>query len=176
MRINRRSFLAVAAAAGAATNAIAGDSPEPPARDPDKPVTTLDIRYYLLSNSPWVDPDETVDTVKHGDPERPVKKAGVCWMPSIWDIRAAHAAGCDLLICHEPTFWEHAAPEKVWRECLFCPRNEACDEIAMMRMVDGRSVQARALRKIAQRKRKADRPRRAKRAARPKRAKKPRRR
>lgn len=79
-------------------------------------TTTLDIREYLLSNSPWVKLDKTVDTVKTGDPSKPVKKAGVCWYPSIENIRAAAEAGCDLLICHEPTFWEHAAPEKSWRE------------------------------------------------------------
>jgi len=80
----------------------------------DRP-TTLDIRKYVLSQVPAIDPEKTVDTVKIGDPTRPVKKAGVCWYPSIETIKAAHAAGCDLLICHEPTFWEHAAPEQEWR-------------------------------------------------------------
>jgi len=27
-------------------------------------------------------------------------------------------------------------PEKVWRECISCPKADACDEIAMMRRVD----------------------------------------
>ena len=26
----------------------------------------------------------------------------------------------------------HTLPEKVWRECLACPKADACDEIAMM--------------------------------------------
>ncbi len=78
--------------------------------------TTLDIRNYLLENSPWVNPDRTVDTVKAGDPGRPVRKAGVCWFACADTIRQAHAAGCDLLICHEPVFWEHLAPESVWRQ------------------------------------------------------------
>src|SRR5512138_3405769 len=73
--------------------------------------TTLEIHRYLLDNSPWVNPDRTVDTVKCGDPLRPVRKAGVAWFPSIWDIRAAVKQGCDLLIVHEPTFWEHSADE-----------------------------------------------------------------
>ena len=47
--------------------------------------TTTEIREYLLRNSRWVKADNTVDTVKCGDPERPVKKAGVAWFPSIWD-------------------------------------------------------------------------------------------
>ena len=78
--------------------------------------TTTEIREYLLRNSPWVKANNTVDTVKCGDPERPVKKAGVAWFPSIWDIRAAIRAGCDLLIVHEPTFWEHSAAEQRWRD------------------------------------------------------------
>ncbi|HOZ49510.1 MAG TPA: Nif3-like dinuclear metal center hexameric protein [Candidatus Hydrogenedentes bacterium] len=78
-------------------------------------ATTLDIREYLLENSPWVNPNATVDTIKIGDPARVVRRAGVCWYASIETIRAAHAAGCDLLICHEPTFWQHSAPEDRYR-------------------------------------------------------------
>ncbi len=78
-------------------------------------ATTLDIRNYLLAHSPWVDAERTVDTVKIGDPTGDVRKAGVTWYPAMDTIRAAHAAGCDLLITHEPTFWEHAAPERRWR-------------------------------------------------------------
>lgn len=85
------------------------------AQTPPANPSAADIRAYLFAHSPWVNPEKTVDTVKIGDPNRPVKKAGVCWYASIETIRAAHAAGCDLLVCHEPTFWEHAAPEQTWR-------------------------------------------------------------
>lgn len=27
-------------------------------------------------------------------------------------------------------------PEKVWRECIVCPKADACDEIAVMRRID----------------------------------------
>jgi len=30
-----------------------------------------------------------------------------------------------------------ALPEKVWRECVACPKLDACDEIAMMLQLDG---------------------------------------
>jgi putative NIF3 family GTP cyclohydrolase 1 type 2 len=62
-----------------------------------------------------VNPENTVDTVKCGDPSRTVNKAGVCWFASLNTIHAAHEDGCDLLICHEPTFWQHEAPENLWR-------------------------------------------------------------
>lgn len=74
-------------------------------------TNTLDIHHYLLANSPWVDQERTVDTVKAGDPGRPVRRAGVAWFPSLADIRAAVDQGCDLLVVHEPAFWEHSAEE-----------------------------------------------------------------
>lgn len=75
-------------------------------------MNTNDIREYLLSNSPWVDRNRTVDTVKAGDPYREVHTVGVGWMATIYNLRAAHTLGCELFITHEPTFWEHAAPEQ----------------------------------------------------------------
>jgi len=94
----------------ALTSVAFGQTPQPA-----PPVTPNGIRDYLLAHSPWVKPDKTVDTIKIGDPDKPVHKAGVCWYPSIENIRAAHDAGCDLLVCHEPTFWEHQAAEPTWR-------------------------------------------------------------
>jgi len=44
-------------------------------------------------------------------------------------------------LTYEQTFFQrqgfevidrHSLPEKVWRECLACPKSDACDEIAMM--------------------------------------------
>ena len=48
-------------------------------------------------------------------------------------------------LTYEQTFFErqgfevidrHSLPEKVWRECLACPKSEACDEIAMMLILE----------------------------------------
>ncbi len=70
-------------------------------------MTTAELRTHFISQAPWVDPDSTVDTVKAGDPHRQIHKAGVGWMATIFDLQAAHAAGCDLFITHEPTFFGH---------------------------------------------------------------------
>jgi putative NIF3 family GTP cyclohydrolase 1 type 2 len=75
-------------------------------------MNTNDIRNYLLARAPWVDPSRTVDTVKAGDPEREVHTVGVGWISSIENLRRAHELGCDLFVTHEPTFWEHQAPEQ----------------------------------------------------------------
>lgn len=123
-RLERREFLArmsstlgnlsLASGVGLATlNAVANEQTAP-AKSSQSP-TTNEIREYLLKNSPWVNVGKTVDTVKCGDPDRPVKKAGVAWFPSIWDIRAAIGLGCDLLVVHEPAFWEHTPQEQRWR-------------------------------------------------------------
>jgi putative NIF3 family GTP cyclohydrolase 1 type 2 len=78
-------------------------------------VTASEVQRYLLANSPWVDPAVTVDTVKSGDPERRIGKAGVCWFADLGTMMAAHEAGCELLVVHEPIFWDHRADEPHWR-------------------------------------------------------------
>ena len=73
-------------------------------------MTTNDIRSHLLSAAPWVDPKRTVDTVKIGDPDLPIARAGVGWMATIEDLKTAHRDGCQLFITHEPTFNDHLDP------------------------------------------------------------------
>ena len=73
-------------------------------------MNTNDIREHLLSRAPWVDRESTVDTVKVGNPLKPVRKVGVGWMATRYDLTAAHEAGCDLFITHEPTFNDHLDP------------------------------------------------------------------
>jgi len=74
-------------------------------------MNTNELRDYLLARAPWVDRDNTVDTIKAGDPARDIGVVGVGWMSSIDDLRAAVEFGCDLFVTHEPTFWQHEAPE-----------------------------------------------------------------
>lgn len=35
-------------------------------------------------------------------------------------------------------------PEKVWRECIYCPKADACDEIAMMYSLDAKPARPKA--------------------------------
>lgn len=78
-------------------------------------MNTQMLREHLLNRAPWVDPQDTVDTIKAGDPLRPITCVGVGWMATLANLRAAHGLGCELFITHEPTFWEHAAPEQHYR-------------------------------------------------------------
>ena len=51
--------------------------------------------------------ERTCDTIKCGDPEQEVTRAAVCCFATPEVIRAARAWGAQLLITHEPTFYDH---------------------------------------------------------------------
>jgi len=74
-----------------------------------------DILEHLLSRSPGVNRDTTVDTIKAGDPNREITTVGVGWIACIENLRAAVDLGCELFITHEPTFWEHTPKEERFR-------------------------------------------------------------
>ena len=66
-----------------------------------------DILEHFLSRADWVDRTRTVDRVIVGDPEADADRCLVTWIPSSGALRATAQAGVKLLICHEPTFWNH---------------------------------------------------------------------
>jgi putative NIF3 family GTP cyclohydrolase 1 type 2 len=77
--------------------------------------TAREINEHFLTGCDWVGRDKTVDTFKAGDPGRQVHTVAVGWMSTIYDLRRAVELGCELFITHEPTFWEHHAPEQKFR-------------------------------------------------------------
>lgn len=66
-----------------------------------------DIREHFLSRADWVDRDKTVDRVVAGDPDADVDRCLVTWMPSLKALHGIADRDIRLLICHEPTFWNH---------------------------------------------------------------------
>ena len=54
---------------------------------------------------PWR--DDTVDTIKAGDPDTPVTGIATTMMATFDVIRRAQAEGKNLVITHEPTFYSH---------------------------------------------------------------------
>lgn len=50
---------------------------------------------------------QTVDTIKIGDPETPVKGIATSFMSTFDVLQRAAAAGKNFVITHEPTFWNH---------------------------------------------------------------------
>ncbi|MBC8232262.1 Nif3-like dinuclear metal center hexameric protein [bacterium] len=70
-------------------------------------ITVKDIREHFLSKSGWVNPESTVDRVIIGDADKEVDRCLVTWIPSFAALRAVVEQNVELLICHEPTFWNH---------------------------------------------------------------------
>ena len=51
--------------------------------------------------------EDTCDTIKAGDGEKVIKKVGVTMFATVETVRRAMEWGADMLIVHEPTYYEH---------------------------------------------------------------------
>jgi hypothetical protein len=72
-----------------------------------QPLTARDVIERIKENIgvPWTEP--TVDTFKDGDPATPVTGIAVTMMATFDVLRRASARGANLVITHEPTFYDH---------------------------------------------------------------------
>lgn len=72
-----------------------------------KPLTARDVIAGIQAHVgvPWQ--RETVDTLKAGDPDAEVKGIAVTIMATLDVLERAAAAGQNLIITHEPTFYNH---------------------------------------------------------------------
>jgi putative NIF3 family GTP cyclohydrolase 1 type 2 len=87
-------------------------------------LTARQVVALIQQNSgvPWEGP--TVDTFKAGDPDTPVTGIATTMMATFDVLKRAAAAHANLVITHEPTFYNHqdktdsfeAANDSVWRE------------------------------------------------------------
>lgn len=96
-RAVRTRFLAGIAALLWSTSAIAQE----------KPVTARDViaRIQQQVGVPWA--AETVDTFKAGDPDTAVTGIAVTMMATMDVLQRAAASDKNLIITHEPTFYDH---------------------------------------------------------------------
>ncbi len=94
MDTSRRSFLAGAAAAGTAIGQGAG-------------LTVGEVVERIRKNVgvPWR--AETVDTIKAGTADTPVKGIATTMMATFDVVRKASGKGLNFVITHEPTFYNH---------------------------------------------------------------------
>ncbi len=72
-----------------------------------KPLTAREVitRIEARVGIPWM--SETVDTFKAGNPDTEVKGIAVTMMATLDVLQRAAAAGQNLIITHEPTFYNH---------------------------------------------------------------------
>jgi putative NIF3 family GTP cyclohydrolase 1 type 2 len=77
------------------------------APSPSRSLTAREVVERIQHNIgvPWTEP--TVDTFKDGDPATPVTGIAVTMMATFDVLQRAAAQGANLVITHEPTFYDH---------------------------------------------------------------------
>jgi putative NIF3 family GTP cyclohydrolase 1 type 2 len=67
-----------------------------------------DLQTHLRSlNGGWMDLEQTVDTLKSGDPNTKVQGIAVSWMSTSDALKKALQLGCNVFVTHEPTYYNH---------------------------------------------------------------------
>jgi putative NIF3 family GTP cyclohydrolase 1 type 2 len=96
--LSRREFLAYSALGAVAGSAL---------RARTHALTAQDVLARIKQHIgvPWT--EDTVDTFKDGDPSTPVTGIAVTMMATFDVVRRAAAQGANLVITHEPTFYDH---------------------------------------------------------------------
>lgn len=67
-----------------------------------------EILEHFLSVGTWLDYNNTVDKIIIGDPVKEIRSVIVTWMSTFDALKEAANTGVDMVITHEPTFWEHS--------------------------------------------------------------------
>ena len=75
-------------------------------------------------------PDKTCDTVKAGDPELELHRVAVSMFATVEVVRAAREWGADMLLVHEPTYYDHM---EVFKETpVTCAKRALIEESGMV--------------------------------------------
>jgi putative NIF3 family GTP cyclohydrolase 1 type 2 len=94
-------------------------------------MTANDVVERIRKNLgvPW-NPQTTRDTFKAGGPKTEVKGIATTFMATLDMIQRAHAAGLNMVVTHEPTFWndqdkvQQLAADPIYRfKADFCAKN-----------------------------------------------------
>lgn len=70
-------------------------------------VQAKEIINKIYSFSDWTNFEKTCDVLKAGSEEKEVKKVAVTMFPTIDVIKNAHQWGADMMIVHEPMYYNH---------------------------------------------------------------------
>ena len=123
----RRDFLKHAGAAAALGLSSLGRPAFPdPAADPPTIRQVIDLIISRCSATPL---PRTVDTVKSGDPSQKVKGIVTTFLATREVIERAAQAGANLIIAHEPTFYNHL-DEVGWleKDAVYAAKKRLVDE------------------------------------------------
>jgi putative NIF3 family GTP cyclohydrolase 1 type 2 len=105
--LRRREFLAVVSAAMAGPGMAQPSPASGPASEPAGGWTVGAVIDRILKEIPGPAPGETVDTLKAGSRDQLVKGIATTFMATCDVIERAAAGGANLIITHEPTFYNH---------------------------------------------------------------------
>jgi putative NIF3 family GTP cyclohydrolase 1 type 2 len=107
MPTTNRWIRSAAAALGTLILLACTASASPAASNEAKRLTARELiaRIQKQVGVPWK--SDTVDTFKAGDPDTPVTGIAVTMMATLDVLQQAAAAGDNLIITHEPTFFDH---------------------------------------------------------------------
>ena len=87
-------------------------------------MTIQQVLDLIIANAGGPFP-QTVDTVKSGDPTQPVKGIVTTMFATVDVIKKAIAAGANLIIAHEPTYYNHAdSTEKLENDDVYRYKSE----------------------------------------------------
>ena len=91
-----------------------------------------ELRDYFISHADWLNPADTVDTFKHGDPDVEVRSVAVTWMLTLNAIDKVRSLGANLVVTHEPTFWDHFDnPDLVKNDPLYAAKLRKLDQAGL---------------------------------------------
>lgn len=109
--MDRRQFLSTSAAALAATSLPLPNATARPA-SPAAPFTVQQVIDALLADIPGAPFPNTVDTIKTGDRNTPVKGIVTTMFATNEIIGKTIGLGANFIIAHEPTFYNHTDETK----------------------------------------------------------------
>lgn len=92
-------------------------------------MKAIEIMNDLFSLSNKVDFSNTCDTLKAGDPDVEVKKVAVTMHATVEVVKAAAEWGAELLIVHEPTYYNH--PDNHSEERFECEKRQLIEKTGM---------------------------------------------
>jgi len=104
------------------------------------PQSISDVLRLIYAHVPGDLAAQTLDTVKLGDPSQPVCGIVTCFLASYAVLERAAALGANLIITHEPTFYNHL-DETAWLEddAVYCAKKALIEahQMVVWRFHDG---------------------------------------
>lgn len=92
-------------------------------------LTAYDVASRIKKEVTCTWSEETVDTFKSGDPSEQVTGIACTFMATVDVLKEAAAKGCNLIITHEPTYYNHLdSKDKLLDDPVYAAKQELIDQ------------------------------------------------